>query len=247
MEDYNYDNQFTQMMQAHSEADFAERVSDAQRTLLRNVYVWMTLALGISGLMAYLTVTTPFLFSLIFSSTASFWILGIGTIVLVLIISGMIDRLSFTAATLLFILYSLMMGMFCSSIFVIYTMSSIASTFLIAAGTFAAMAIVGSVTKRDLSTLGRILIMALIGLIIASIVNIFVASSKMDWIITYAGVLIFTGLTAYDAQKIKKMIAFNADGVNETTQKIALLGALSLYLDFINLFLYLLRIFGKRN
>ncbi len=247
MEDLNYDKQFTQMMQAHSEADFADRVSDAQRTLLRNVYLWMTMALGISGLMAYLTVTTPVLFSLIFSSTASFWILGIGTIALVLVISAMIDRLSFTAATLLFILYSLLMGMFCSSIFIIYTMSSIVSTFLIAAGTFAAMAIVGSVTKRDLSTLGRILIMALIGLIIASVVNIFVASSKMDWIITYAGVLIFTGLTAYDAQKIKKMITFSADGVNETTQKITLLGALSLYLDFINLFLYLLRIFGKRN
>ena len=167
-------------------------------------------------------------------------------IVLVLILSAAINRLSFSTATLLFILYSVINGVTLSSIFVVYTQGSIASTFFITAGMFGGLALYGSVTKKDLSGMGRFLFMTLIGLIIASIVNIFMHSEMLYWITTFVGVLVFAGLTAWDAQKIQQM-ALMADDVNESTQKMALLGALTLYLDFINLFLYLLRIFGKRN
>ena len=164
---------------------------------------------------------------------------------LVWYVSARIMSLSFTTATGLFMLYSLLNGLTLSVLFAVYTRSSIASTFFITAGTFGAMSLYGYFTKKDLSSWGNILIMAVIGLIIASVVNMFMQSSMMYWIITYAGVLIFVGLTAYDTQKIKQMLA-NQE-INEQTQKLALLGALSLYLDFINLFLYLLRIFGDRK
>ena len=134
-----------------------------------------------------------------------------------------------------------------SFIFAVYTQSSIASTFFITAGTFAAMSVVGYVTKKDLTSIGKFLIMALIGLIIASVVNMFMQSSTIYWITSFAGVLIFVGLTAWDTQKIKKMFLMYGDEVNEQTQKLALLGSLTLYLDFINLFLYLLRFMGSRN
>ena len=134
-----------------------------------------------------------------------------------------------------------------SFIFAVYTQSSIASTFFITAGTFAAMSLVGFITKKDLSGMGKILFMALIGLIIASVVNMFMHSPAIYWISSYAGVIIFTGLTAWDTQKIKQMFLTYGYDVNEQTQKLALLGSLTLYLDFINLFLYLLRIFGSRN
>ena len=142
-------------------------------------------------------------------------------------------------------LYSLLNGLTLSVLFAVYTRSSIASTFFITAGTFGAMSLYGYFTKKDLSSWGNIFIMSVICFIIASVVNIYMHSSMIYWIITYAGVLIFVGLTAYDTQKIKQMLA-NQE-INEQTQKLALLGALSLYLDFINLFLYLLRIFGDRK
>ena len=157
-----------------------------------------------------------------------------------------INKLSLTTATLMFVLYSVINGAMLSSIFLIYTASSIATVFFITAGTFAAMAIVGYTTKADLSSMGKILFMALIGLIIATIVNIFVKSSGLDMIISYVGVLIFVGLTAWDSQKIKQMM-LQAPDAGEGMQKMALLGALTLYLDFINLFIYLLRIFGRRD
>ena len=134
-----------------------------------------------------------------------------------------------------------------SFIFQVYTKSSIASTFFITAGTFAAMSVVGFVTKKDLSGIGKFLFMALIGLIIASVVNMFMQSSAIYWITSFAGVLIFVGLTAWDTQKIKQMFLAYGDDVNEQTQKLALLGSLNLYLDFINLFLFLLRFLGNRN
>lgn len=133
-----------------------------------------------------------------------------------------------------------------SVIFLAYTMSSIASVFFITAGTFGAMALLGYVTKTDLTSMGKLLFMALIGLIIATIVNMFLHSTGLQMICSYAGVLIFTGLTAYDTQKIKLMLS-SADDYDETVQKYAVLGALTLYLDFVNLFLYLLRIFGRRK
>ncbi len=161
-------------------------------------------------------------------------------------ISSAINRLSLTTATLLFVLYSVINGATLSFIFVLYTMSSIASVFFITAGTFAVMALIGYTTKTDLSSMGKILFMALIGLIIATIVNIFLKSSLMETVVSYIGVLIFVGLTAYDSQKIKQMLMMAPDA-GEAAQKLALLGALSLYLDFVNLFIYLLRIFGRRE
>ena len=215
-------------------------------TLMRSVYYWMAGALAITGLTAMLVANNPALLNFLFSSPTLVWGLLIGEIVLVLILSAAINRLSFSTATLLFILYSVVNGVTLSSIFVVYTQGSIASTFFITAGMFGGLALYGSVTKKDLSGMVRFLFMTLIGLIIASIVNIFMHSEMLYWITTFVGVLVFAGLTAWDAQKIQQM-ALMADDVNESTQKMALLGALTLYLDFINLFLYLLRIFGKRN
>ena len=161
--------------------------------------------------------------------------------------SARINRISFTTATILFIVYSILNGVTMSMLFLIYTMSSIATTFFVTAGTFGAMALFGYATKKDLTRIGNLCIMGVIGLIIASLVNMFLHNSMMDLIISYVGVLLFVGLTAYDSQKIKQMLSGEDIEVNETTQKIALMGALTLYLDFINLFLYLLRILGDRK
>ena len=160
-------------------------------------------------------------------------------------ISAAINRLSISTATLMFVLYSVINGATLSSIFLLYTMSSIASVFFITAATFGVMSLIGIVTKTDLSGMGKMLMMALIGLIIATIVNIFMKSSGLAMILNYAGVLIFVALTAYDTQKIKNMLTMAPS--DENGQKLALLGALSLYLDFINLFIYLLRTLGDRR
>ena len=215
--------------------------------LMRKVYVWMTLALVITGVTAYGVANSPGVISAIYSNQAVMWGLIIAELALVIGISAAINKLSLTTATLLFVLYSAVNGVVLSSIFLIYTASSIASVFFITAGTFAVMAFIGYTTKTDLTSLGKILLMALIGLIIASLVNVFfVKSTGFDLIISYVGVLIFVGLTAYDSQKIKQMLLMAPDA-GEGAQKLALLGALSLYLDFINLFIYLLRILGKRE
>lgn len=215
-------------------------------SLMRSVYYWMAGALTITGLTAMLVAGSPALMNLFFGNTTLVWILLIAELALVVVLSAAINRLSFSTATLLFIIYSALNGVTLSSIFVLYTQGSIASTFFITAGMFVALALYGTVTKKDLSGIGRFLFMTLIGLIIASIVNIFMHSEMLYWITTAIGVVIFAGLTAYDAQKIQQMAADAAE-VNESTQKMALLGALTLYLDFINLFLYLLRIFGRRS
>ena len=215
--------------------------------LMRKVYVWMTLALVLTGITAYGVASSPGLMMTIFQTPAIMWGLIIAELAIVIAISAAINRLSLTTATLLFVLYSVLNGATLSLIFAVYTMSSIANVFFITAGTFGVMAAYGYFTKRDLSSWGKLLLMALIGLIIATLVNVFlVKSSGVDLILSYAGVLIFVGLTAYDTQKIKQMLATQTD-MGEGAQKVALLGALSLYLDFINLFLYLLRIFGRRE
>lgn len=222
-------------------------MSTAFPTLLRKVYVWMTLALVITGVTAYGVATSPGLMMTIATNKILLWGLLIAELALVFGVSAAINRLSLTTATLMFVLYSVINGVTMSFLFAIYTASSIANVFLITAGTFAAMAILGYVTKTDLSSLGKILMMALIGMIIATLVNVFfVKSSGFDLIISYVGVLIFVGLTAYDSQKIKNML-MTAEDAGEGYQKLALLGALTLYLDFINLFIYLLRILGKRE
>ena len=221
-------------------------VSEAFPVLMRKVYVWMTLALVITGFTAYGVATSPGILQAIFSNQILFWGLIIAEFALVIGVSAAINKLSLTTATLMFILYSVINGATLSIILLAYTMSSVATVFFITAGTFAAMALVGYTTKTDLTSIGKILFMALIGLIIATIVNIFVKSSGLTLILNYVGVLVFVGLTAYDSQKIKQML-MQAPDAGESAQKLALLGALSLYLDFINLFLYLLRIFGKRE
>lgn len=222
-------------------------MSQAFPALMRKVYVWMTLALIITGVTAYGVANSPGVINAIYSNSAIMWGLIIAELALVIGISAAINRLSLATATLLFVLYSAINGVVLSSIFLVYTTSSIASVFFITAGTFAVMAFVGYTTKADLTSLGKILLMALIGLIIASLVNVFfLKSTGFDLIISYVGVLIFVGLTAYDSQKIKQMLMMAPDA-GESSQKLALLGALSLYLDFINLFIYLLRILGKRE
>ena len=214
--------------------------------LMRKVYVWMTFALVITGVTAYAVATTPSLLLAIATNTLLFWGLVIAEFALVIAISAAINKLSITTATLLFVLYSVVNGATLSLIFVLYTATSIASVFFITAGTFAVMAFIGYTTKTDLTSLGKILLMALIGIIIATVVNLFVRSTGLQLIVSYIGVLVFVGLTAYDSQKIKRML-MQVDTMSEVAQKIALLGALTLYLDFINLFLYLLRIFGRRD
>lgn len=219
----------------------------AYATLFRSVYLWMTFALVITGLTSLVIYNTPEIAFAIATNNGLLWGLLIAEIVVVLWLSARINSLSFGTATLLFIIYSLLNGATLSLLLLIYTGESIASTFFVTAGTFGAMSLVGFFVKKDLSALGRIMLMALIGLIIATVVNIFWANSTLYMICTYAGVLIFTALTAYDTQKIKVMLQTYGTEVNDSTQKIALMGALMLYLDFINLFIYLLRLFGDRK
>ena len=221
-------------------------VESAQRTLMKNVYWWMALALMVTGLSAFYTASSPRLLEAIFGS-GLFIGLIIAELIMVIVLSARINKMSFVAAGIVFVIYSIVNGLTLSSILIAYTMESVASTFFITAGTFAAMAIIGSVTKKDLSSIGQILFMALIGLILATIVNIFLKSSMMSYIISYVGVAVFVGLTAYDAQKIKNMIHQYGTDLSDDNMKLALMGSLSLYLDFINLFLYLLRIFGSRR
>lgn len=235
MEDRNYVNYV-------NERDL--QASLAFPALMRKVYLWMTLALVITAITAYGVATSPAAIQFILGNRIVFFGLIIAEFALVFAVGGMINRLSITTATLLFTLYSVVNGATLSVVLLAYTQESVTQVFFITAGTFAAMSAVGYLTKRDLSSVGRILFMALIGLIIATVVNIFWKNSGFMAILNYLGVLIFVGLTAYDTQKIKNMLLTAEDG-GEVGQKMALLGALTLYLDFINLFLYLLRILGK--
>ena len=214
--------------------------------LMRKVYTWMTLALVLTGLTAYGVATSPGIMMALYSNSALMWGLVIAEFALVIGISAAINRLSLATATLMFVAYSVINGAMLSSIVMIYTAASIASVFFITAATFAVMALIGYTTKTDLTSVGKLLFMALIGLVIATIVNMFIGSSTLTMICSYVGVLIFVGLTAYDSQKIKNML-MQAPDAGESSQKLALLGALTLYLDFINLFIYLLRIFGDRR
>lgn len=228
---------------------YAKPEAAAQQALagfLVKVYCWMAFALVVSGVCAWAVGTSEALAMMILGNKLVFWGLIIVEFLMVMGIAGLINRISAATATALFIAYAAVNGLTLSVIFLLYSPSSIAMTFGITAGTFGTMALIGTVTKRDLTSIGNICFMALIGLIIASLVNIFWANSMLYWIVTYAGVLIFVGLTAYDAQKVKAMY-LDCDGSSEALQKVAVVGALALYLDFINLMLYLLRIFGGRR
>jgi len=218
---------------------------EASNTMIRKVYLWMVGALAITGLTAYYAATTPAVMQFIFGNRMTWILLLFAELGLVIGLSAAIDRLSATTATLMFILYSVVNGLTLSSIFIVYQLGSIANTFFISAATFGVMALYGAISKRDLTKIGSFCSMALIGLIIAMIVGLFIHSTAFEIAVSVIGVIIFTGLTAYDSQKIKSLLIGCEE--NEVTTKIAILGALTLYLDFINLFLMLLRIFGSRR
>lgn len=219
--------------------------------IMSRVYMWMTAALLLTAGTAYFTAASPAMLQLIYGNAWTIWVLFIAELGLVMAVSAGINRLSPMTATALFLLYSVVNGLTLSVIFFAYELGTIYQAFAASALTFGAMSLYGYTTKRDLSGLGGILIMGLIGLIIASVINIFWANSTLDAIITYIGVFIFVGLTAYDTQKIKQMSAAVETGSQmgytdaAAPRRIAILGALTLYLDFINLFLYLLRLFGR--
>lgn len=223
-----------------------DRVEVRVNAFVRSVYNWMFIGLSVTGFLAYYVADNDTARNMIFTNRAIFWFLIISELGLVFVISGMINRISAVTATALFVLFSALNGAMLSSIFVIYQLDSIAKVFFICSGTFLACSIYGWTTKKDLTSLGGFLMMGLIGIIIASLVNIFTQSSAMYTIISYIGVIVFVGLTAYDTQKIKNMAMTQPDGIDGAViRKGAILGALSLYLDFINLFLMLLRIFGQ--
>ncbi len=220
-------------------------VLSAQRTLMKNVYCWMALALVVTGLTSYYVASSERILSLMGSGL--YIGLLIAEVVLVVILSARIHKMSFAVAGVVFVIYSILNGVTLSVLLLVYTFESIALAFFITAGTFTAMALIGHFTKKDLSSMGQILLMALIGLIIATVVNLFIGSSTFQYILSYVGVLIFVGLTAYDAQKIKNQINEFGTEISESTMKLALMGALELYLDFINLMIYILRIVGSRR
>jgi len=208
-------------------------------------YAWMATGLALTGAVAFMVSQSRSALQTIFQP-GTVMILFLVELALVWIISASIQKLSATTATVLFLLYSAINGLTLSFIFIAYKMPSIAGTFVVTAGMFGAISVYGFVTKRDLSSLGSMLFMALIGLILASIVNIFFANETLYWVITYAGVIIFVGLTAYDTQKLR-MYAIQTQHDPAMSARLAIYGALVLYLDFINLFIYLLRILGKRK
>jgi FtsH-binding integral membrane protein len=223
-----------------------EQVALEQKRFISKVYGWMAAALAITGLTALWAASNDGLMQFFIVNRGVLFFLFIGQILLVGSLAGWINKMSSATATLIFVAYSILTGFVFSTLFLVYTAGSLASTFLITGGMFAVMSIYGWTTGNDLTKFGSILFMLLIGLIIASIVNIFLGSTLLYWISTYVGIFIFTGLIAYDTQKIKNMGSQVQEGTEEH-RKGAILGALSLYLDFINLFLMLLRIFGSRR
>ena len=222
-----------------------ERATTVQTDFIRRVYNWMALGLAVTAIVALYAVNSGLIFSLL-GHPMVMLLLIVGEFGLVIALSAAIGRFQSSTALFMFFAYSFLNGLTLSTIFLVYTKASIASTFFVTAGTFAAMSFYGYTTKRDLTSMGSFLMMGLIGIIIASFVNFFFSSPAVYWLITYAGIAIFVGLTAYDAQKIKEM-AYAGFAGSEDERKGAVIGALRLYLDFINLFLLLLRIFGRRS
>jgi len=215
---------------------------------IRSVYNWMAIGLGITGLVAFYISNSETMLRLIFGNQLIFFGLIIGELALVFSISARVHKMQASTATSLFMLYAALNGATLSAIFLVYTRSSITSTFFICAATFIASSIYGMVTKRDLTSVGQFMFMGLIGIVIASVVNLFIRSSGVSLIVSYIGVIVFVGLTAYDTQKLRTMaLTQPADIDGATVRKGAILGALTLYLDFINLFLMLLRIMGSRE
>lgn len=214
--------------------------------LMTRVFGWQTLGLAVSGLVAFFVATTPALFNALVMNKIVFYGLVFGQLGLVMALGFMINKMSYKATVFAYLGYAGMVGITLSVIFMIYTMSSIASCFGIAAGMFGVMAVYGYVTKADLSGFGSIMFMGLIGILIASLVNMFMRSDTMSYVLSFLSILVFTGLTAYDVQKIKHF-QLAAGNDNETMGKVAVYGALTLYLDFLNIFLNLLYLLGGRR
>lgn len=222
------------------------RTEEATRAFLRRVYFFMSIGLGVTGLVALAMLSSPAALQFVFGTPGVFMGLIIAELLLVVAFSAAAPKVSSTVAALMFFGYAALSGVTFSVIFLRYTLGSIGSTFLITGGMFAALSFYGLVTKRDLSSVGSFCMMGLFGFIIASVVNIFLKSPMLYWLATFAGVIVFTGLTVYDTAKLKALGAeVGSEGEEHT--KAALQGALILYLDFINLFLLLLRLFGRRR
>lgn len=230
----------------HSNALTLSQEEAEQRNFITRVYTWMFFGLALTGLVAMQVASSEAILRIILGTPFLFWGLIIGELILVGALAGWVRKMSAIMATGIFLLYAALNGLTFSIIFVAFTKESIALTFFVTAGTFGVMSAYGYFTKKDLTSWGNLLFMALIGFILASVANIFFRSSTLHWITTFAGILIFVGLTAYDTQKIKEMNVIGNKGTEED-QKEAISGALRLYLDFINLFLLLLRLFGRRR
>ena len=237
-----------------AEKELTAKSNAIAKSFLSNVFTYMAAALGITGLIAYLFGTDINLLTMLYHVENGIltkpnilgYIVMFAPFGFVLLMSGGFQRFSSLTLSVLFVVFAILMGMSLSTVFLIYTGTSIFSTFAVTSGTFAIMAVLGYTTKTDLTKFGSILMMGLIGIILASIVNMFVGNGTMELIISVLGVLIFTGLTAYDVQKLKR-IGSGVEYGTDTTNKLAIMGALSLYLDFINLFLFLLRFMGDRK
>ena len=214
------------------------------RSFISRVYGWMTGGLLMTGLVSLYMASDPTLIVQLVSHKFLFYGLMIAELGLVIVLAGWVQRMSATAATGAFLLYAGLTGVTLSTVFLAYTGGSIASTFFVTAATFGAMSLYGSVTKTDLTSFGNICIMALVGIILASIVNIFLNSTALYWVTTYIGILVFVGLTAYDTQRIRMM---SVQGDEDAERRAAITGALALYLDFINLFVTMLRLTGRRR
>lgn len=241
MNTYNRNLGFTQQ----------ETTMSLAKTYLAGVFMWMFLALAITAVTSWLFASSPNLMTILInpetgSMSIAGWVAMLAPLGLVLWMSAGFQRMSASTMVLVFITFSILMGISLSFIFLAYTGASIAKTFLITSGMFGSMAVLGYTTKTDLTKFGSLMYMGLIGIIIASVINMFMGSSTLDYIISFGGVLIFTGLTAYDVQKLKR-IGSQMTTEDETTRKFTIMGALTLYLDFINLFLFLLRLFGNRK
>jgi FtsH-binding integral membrane protein len=245
----SYDSGFSQSESLPTQVS-EQKLGEMFNAVMARVYGWMTLGLIITTLSSLLTLSSPRLLNLVFSSSLAFWGIFIAQFVLVIAIGRSVSKLSSGRALALFFLYSALMGVWLSVIFLAFDLGTIVFTFGITAVIFILLTIVGLTTKQDLTRWGPIMLFGLVGIILASIVNIFFFSETLYWIITYAGVLLFMGLIVYDSQKIKKMTygaAVSGLPEDRVISSIGVMGALSLYLDFINLFLFLLRIFGRRR
>ena len=220
---------------------------EAVNALFRKVYQYMALGLILTSLTAWITASTPALLKMFYTSLAPLIIVAVAELGLVIYLSATIAKHSASISLLLFGIYSVLNGITCSAVLLVYTQESVYTAFLSTAGMFGAMSVYGIYTKRDITSWGSFLHMGLWGLIIAMVINLFVGSSAAETVISVIGIIVFMGLTAYDTAKIKALAEGAEMSDDETAGKIAVMGALELYLDFINLFLYLLRLFGKRR